>query len=214
MPLCKIGAAAALGLAVATLVACAGPAATATSGTASGQASTPASGPSVETINPGTGAASTGQTAAPPVPSENLVWRLAPREIGPFQAGAELSLTLDLDPENLALSGIQFSLNYPEKLLQLREIVPGAILGPDPIVINKMHESDSSIGQVLFAMARRGDTGGPSGPGRVASIKLLTRQEIPENGNVMIWLDGVKLTGAKFETIRQDSVSWSLSGPD
>ena len=93
------------------------------------------------------------------------------------------------------------------------EIVPGGILGLDPLVVKKVDESDSSQEQVLFGMARRGDTVVPTRAGRVALIKMLTRREIPENGNVMIWLDRVKLTTEKFQTIEKDSVSWSLSGP-
>ena len=122
-------------------------------------------------------------------------------------------LVLDLDPQGLAVSGIQFGLNYPGELLRLREIVPGGILGPDPLVVDKADTSDASQGRVLFAIARRGEKVGPTGPGRVASIKMLARQEITENGNVMIWLDRVKLTNADFQTIGQDSVSWSLTGP-
>jgi len=222
---CRLGVTTALTLVLAAAMACSNPDATETIATLPTQVSTPS--PEllpeplldhlIETLDPITGTPDIGKPAprpatetAPRVPQGNLIWRLSSPDNGPYKAGEALSLTLDLDPQNLAVSGIQFGLNYPEELLQLGEIVPGDILGLDPLVVDK---SDSSQGQVLFAMARRGDTVGPTGPGRVALIKMLTRQEIPENGNVMIWLDRVKLTGEKFQTIGQDSVSWSLSGP-
>jgi len=234
---CRLGATTALALAVilvmAAVMACSSPAATETSGTVPTQASTPS--PEllpellpeplldhlIETLGPITGTPAIGQPApipvvatAPPSPQGNLIWRLSSPDNGPFKAGEELSLTLDLDPQNLAVSGIQFGLNYPGELLQLREIVPGDILGPDPMVVEKSDSSQAPApGQVLFALARRGDTVAPTGPGRVALIEMLTRQEIPENGNVIIWLDRVKLTGGDFQTIGQDSVSWLLSGP-
>ncbi|MCH7714054.1 MAG: hypothetical protein IIC99_10570 [Chloroflexi bacterium] len=125
--------------------------------------------------------------------------------------GATTALTLILAAA-MACSGqgrTETSGTFPAQM----EIVPGGILGPDPLVVDKADASDASQGRVLFAIARRGETVGPTGPGRVASINMLARQEIPENGNVMIWLDRVKLTNADFQTIGQDSVSWSLTGP-
>lgn len=220
MPLRSLGPATALTLVLAAAMACAGPGSTETSRTAPIQASTPITEPIAETLDHRTAAPSKIETASnqvvatpPHFPSVELIWRLSPPNNGPFNAGEELSLTLDLEPQNLAVSGIQFGLNYPGELLQLLEIVPGGILGPDPLVVDKVDESDSSQGQVLFAMARQGDTVAPTKAGRVALIKMVTRREIPGNGNVMIWLNRVKLTGEKFQTIGQDSVSWSLSGP-
>ena len=171
----------------------------------------------IETLDPITGTPAIGQLApstvaatASPVPQDNLIWRLSSPDDGPFQAGEEMSLTLELDPQNLAVSGIQFRVNYPVELLQLIEVVPGAILGANPLLVDKL---DRSQGKVLFAIARRGDTVGPTGSGRVAVIKMRTIQDLPETGSVMIWLDRVKLTDGDFQTIGQDSVAWLLSGP-
>ena len=218
---CRLGATTALILVLAATMSCSSQGATATSGTLPMQVSTPSPEPPperlIETFHPITGTPAAGRptpspvaVTAPPAPQGNLLWRLSSPDNGPFKAGEELSLTLELDPQNLAVSGIQFGLNYPREVLQLLEIVPGEILGPDPLIVEK---SNQSQGQVLFAMARRGETVAPTGPGRVALITMRTLQSFPEDRNVMIWLDRVKLTGENFQTIGQDSVSWSLSGP-
>ena len=221
MALYRLGATTFLTLVLtAAVIACSSRTATEIPGTVPIQAST-ASGPSpepiIESFDPITDAPSTSQPApsplaatAPPAPLGKLIWRLSSPDGRAFNAGEELSLTLDLDPQNLAVSGIQFGLNYPGELIQLLEIVPGSILGPDPLVVDKL---DQPHEQVLFAMARRGETVGPTGAGRVALIKMRIRQAPPVHGNVMIWLDRVKLTGGNFQTIGQDAVSWSLSGP-
>ena len=227
MALYRLGATAFLTLVLtAAVIACGSRATTQPPGTVPIQtstastASTPSPEPIIEGFDPITGAPSTGQPApsplaatAPPAPLGKLVWRLSSPDGRAFNAGEELSLTLDLDPQNLAVSGVQVGLNYRGELIQLLEIVPGAILGPDPLVVDNIDKLDQPHEQVLFAMARRGNTVGPTGSGRVALIIMRIRQAPPVHGNVMIWLDRVKLTGGNFQTIGQDAVSWSLSGP-
>ena len=219
--LCRLTGTTGLTLVLAAAMACSGQGRTETSAIVPIPASTPftqpITEPIAETLVPRTGDPATGGTApsstGATAPQVNLIWNLSSPGHGPLKAGDELILILDLDPQGLAVGGIQFGLNYPGELLRLREIVPGGILGPDPLVVDKADASDASQGRVLFAIARRGETVGPTGPGRIASIKMLARQEIPENGNVMIWLGRVKLTNSDFQTIGQDSVSWSLTGP-
>ncbi len=224
MALCRLGATTVLTLVLtAAGIACGSRATTQIPGTVPIQASTastPSPEPTIESFDPITGAPSTGQPApsplaatAPPEPLGNLIWRLSSPDGRAFNAGETLSLTLDLDPQNLAVSGIQFGLNYRGELIQLLEIVPGAILGPDPLVVDNIDKLDQPHEQVLFAMARRGESVGPTGPGRVALIRMRIRRNPPGHENVMIWLDRVKLTGGNFQTIGQHAVSWTLSGP-
>ncbi len=160
-----------------------------------------------ETLNPTTSAPTIGQPIATAIPQESLIWRLSSPPNVLLEVGNEFTLTLDLDPRSNTLSGIQFKLNYPAESFELVEITPGGILGPSPLVVNQPQR------QAVFAMARRGETVAETGPGRVAVIKMRTIRDLPKTGSVMIWLDRVKLTDGDFQTIGQDSVSWSLSGP-
>lgn len=214
----KISATTLLTLALAAAISCNNPAATESQETMPTQAPSPTVEPIVENPNPtehtpATGRADSGQvaTTTPSASPQNLFWRLASPDAGPFDSGDTMSLTLDLDPQNLPISGIQFRLNFPDELLDLFEIEPGAILGADPLVANK---SDETRGHILFAMARRGDTVIPTAPGRVATIKLQALQDVSPNRNDIIWLDQVKLTGGDFQTIEHELVTWVLSGPD
>ena len=141
------------------------------------------------------------------IPQDNLIWRLSSPPDGLLEVGNEFTLTLDLDPRSNTLSGIQFKLNYPAESFELVDLTPGGILGPSPLVVNQPQR------QAVFAMARQGETVAETGPGRVAVIKMRTIRDLPKTGSVMIWLDRVKLTDGDFQTIGQDSVSWSLSGP-
>ena len=199
MPLCRLHLLAVLAFVLAMLTACANPSNTPPPGATQSQNSTlapTASRPALPPVTPAAAAFSSAQ----------LSWRIsAPNDL--FELGKEFSLTLDLDPRNKGLSGIQFKLNYPVEAIELVDITPGGILGPSPLVVNQPGR------QAVFAMARRGDTVAATGPGRVAVIKMRTIKDLPKTGSVMIWLDRVKLTDGDFQTIGQDSVAWSLSGP-
>ena len=139
MRLCRLTGLTGLTLMLAAVMACGGQGRTETSATVPIPASTPSTQtvtePIAETLVPRTGGPATGGTApsapgatAPQVPHVNLIWNLSSPDHGPLKAGDELILVLDLDPQGLAVSGIQFGLNYPGELLQLREIVPGGLL--------------------------------------------------------------------------------------
>ena len=157
--------------------------------------------------DPITGVPAIGQPIATAIPQDNLIWRLSSPPDGLLDVGKEFSFTLDLDPGNNAISGIQLKLHYPAESFELVNITPGGILGPSPLVVNQPKR------QAVFAMARRGETVAATVPGRVAVINMRTIQDLPKPGSVMIWLDRVKLTDGDFQTIGQDSVAWSLSGP-
>ena len=147
--------------------------------------------------------------------SKKLAWDLSALDERGYDPGEELTFTVGLEPalgpQDSGISGIQFEINYPVESLDLLEIVPGSILGPDPLVVNQF---DQVTGKALFALARRGDTMVPVEPGQVALIVMRALPESLSGQDVIILLDRIKVTGGDFQTISQESIVWRLSGPD
>ena len=60
-----------------------------------------------------------------------------------------------LDLSGNGISGAQFTLRFPPGSVQTLEVVPGDLIGPETLVIEK---AGVEPGEFIIAMARRGET--------------------------------------------------------
>ena len=69
----------------------------------------------------------------------------------------------------VGISGVQFHLNVAPAEIDLLGIVPGALLGPNPLEVN---QPDEAGGAALYALARRGPSPNSTAGGPVATIHV------------------------------------------
>ena len=183
------------------------------------------------TRNPETAGASSNTASAPtivplsgfqtatgqplPTPDPALAWDISQLRI---QGDGVFSLGLSLDSRGLWVSGAQFTLHYPPGSVQILEVVPGSLLGPDPLLVAK---SGTEPGRYIGALARRGQTEAPTPASTLAEILIKANLDPDRSGgetgggpDAAIWLTQVKVVDGSFQVIDNPAIMGTISSSD
>lgn len=203
-------------LAVATLIfaACGGPQPASQPGTPAADMATTTESliPAVETASAPLAGIPAATPQPEPEPGTALTWALDPPGNQGLSAEQEFFLKVDLDPMGRGVSGAQFTLYFPPDSVRVLKVVPGSLLGPEPLVIE---QAGMEPGELVLAMARRGETKAPTGAGLLAEIHLkVTREDTKtdRDGGVIIRLAQVKVVDGFFQFIDNPALTGTISG--
>lgn len=117
---------------------------------------------------------------------------------------SEFLLEVRLDPQGRGISGVQFDLEVSPQPLQVVDIAPGVVLGPDPVEIEII---GSESGIATYAAARRGPTHSPTPAGAVAVVRLMVPAELAPGTPVQVSLQRVKIADADIHQVREVTVA-------
>ncbi len=117
-----------------------------------------------------------------------------------MELGEEFEISIKVDPGDYGVSGGEINLAYDPDLLEVIEISPGDLFGPDPLV--GIEKVDNETGTVKYALARRGMTSAPTPPGSFARIKFRTLNV----GIASIELTFVGLANQDFKDIPKEEM--------
>ena len=136
------------------------------------------------------------------VPSTPPTVHLTPADlqVGP---GDEFTVEVRVDPMGKGISAVEINLEFPRKMVAVRSVQPGPLLGPEPLTGVK--NINNMAGIVQYAIARIGPTVVPTEPGTVAVMTFVVTAMEP--GNYMLELRKAGLADEKFEDIPNVIVS-------
>ena len=140
-----------------------------------------------------------------------LAWALNQPGGQGLSAGQEFSLKISLNPTDRGVSGVQFTLHFPPQIVQVLDTAPGSLLGPEPLEIE---QGGMEPGEFVLAMARRGETVAPTAAAPLAKIRLKVNRKTAEDGDVIIWLDRIKVVDELFQVIGNPALTGSMSRLD
>ena len=91
--------------------------------------------------------------------------------------GEEFTISVSVDPGGRGISGGEVDLKFDPRVLEAREIVPGDLLGPEPLF--GLKEVDNEKGSLRVALARKGSTSAPTKPGILITVKFSVAEGAP-----------------------------------
>lgn len=126
-----------------------------------------------------------------------LTLKLASGQVAP---GREFSLDVQLDPHGRGISGVQFDLHFPAGQIEVLDIQPGTLLGPDPLDFKKVKDEP---GVVVYAAARRGATRPGTAAGRFATVRLRVLDDVAVGTNFQVWLQEVQIADENIQRVAE-----------
>ena len=157
-----------------------------------------------------TSTAESGQSR--PEPPTALTWVLNHPEDFGLSEEREFSLQLTLDPKSRGVSGVQFTLQFPAESVQVLDVAPGSLLGPEPLVIEQGGTGGGQgAGEYVLAMARSGKTLVPTAAGPLAEIHLKEDLGAAQSGDITIRIAQVKVVDESFKIIENPTLTGSMS---
>lgn len=130
---------------------------------------------------------------------------------GRVAPGRQFVLEVQVDPEGRGISGVQFGLHFPPQEVEVLDVYPGPLLGPEPLEIKGPGDGP---GVFRYAAARTGETLPPTPRGRVATIRLRALDGVAAGTNLRLWLQDVKVAepaGDTFRAVVEVTVSPALT---
>ena len=130
------------------------------------------------------------------IEAATLYLELASGRVAPGQG---LTVKVLVKPGPVGISGVQFSLNVSPEEFNLLGLAPGALLGPNPLEVNRPDEED---GVALYALARRGPSPNSTAGGPVATISLGLAAGVLPGTTVTLGLEDIIIADQEARRMR------------
>ena len=99
-----------------------------------------------------------------------VVVTLTPSSID-AEPGGSFTVNVDVDPNGQGISAAEVTINFDTRVFAYEGMAAGELLGASPLV--GVESADHEIGQLIFALARRGATSAPTDAGTLATLTFM-----------------------------------------
>lgn len=111
----------------------------------------------------------------------------------------QVVLEVQVDPGGRGISGVQFDLRFPPQGVEVLEVSPGPLLGPEPLEIKGPGDG---VGVFRYAAARTDETPLLTLRERLATIRLRVLDGVAVGTPLRVWLQDVKVAEPAGDTFR------------
>ena len=101
---------------------------------------------------------------------------LTPSNIDP-ESGGSFTVDVEVDPKGQGISAAEVTINFDPQVFAYEGMSAGELLGASPLV--GVESADQEIGQLIFALARRGETSAPTDAGTLATLTFRVLDDAP-----------------------------------
>ena len=84
------------------------------------------------------------------------------------ESGGSFTVDVEVDPNGQGISAAEVTINYDPQVFAYEGMLVGELFGASPLV--GVESADQEIGQLIFALARRGETSAPTDAGTLATL--------------------------------------------
>ena len=105
-----------------------------------------------------------------------VIVTLAPSSID-AESGGSFTVDVDVDPKGQGISAAEVIINFDTRVFAYEGMAAGELLGASPLV--GVESADQEIGQLIFALARRGETSAPTDAGTLATLTFRVLDDAP-----------------------------------
>ena len=105
-----------------------------------------------------------------------VVVTLTPSSID-AEPGGSFTVDVEVDPKGQGISAAEVTINYDPQVFAYEGMAAGELLGASPLV--GVESADQEIGQLIFALARRGETSAPTDAGTLATLTFSVQEAAP-----------------------------------
>ena len=104
------------------------------------------------------------------------------------EPGGSFTVNVDVDPKGQGISAAEVTINFDTQVFAYEGMSAGELLGASPLV--GVESADQEIGQLIFALARRGATSAPTESGTLATLtfRVLDDASAGEHGLTVYWV--------------------------
>ena len=123
--------------------------------------------------------------------------------------GQELRVELTVNPQGRGISGVELEVRFDPAILQIREVVPGDLLGEKPEEVSStipVIGIDNVSGTLHYVDVRTDVTLPPTPPGLLATMVFRVPPTAPEGREGSIEIVSVKIPDERFDEIRDVAV--------
>ena len=93
------------------------------------------------------------------------------------ESGGSFTVDVEVDPKGQGISAAEVTINYDPQVFAYEGMSSGELLGASPLV--GVESGDQEIGQLIFALARRGATSAPTEAGTLATLTFRVLDDAP-----------------------------------
>ena len=105
-----------------------------------------------------------------------VVVTLTPSSID-AESGGNFTVDVEVDPKGQGISAAEVTINFDPQVFAYEGMSARELLGDSPLV--GVESADQEIGQLIFALARRGATSAPTDAGTLATLTFRVLDEAP-----------------------------------
>jgi hypothetical protein len=95
---------------------------------------------------------------------------------------------------------VQFDLHFPAGHIEVLDIQPGTLLGPDPLEVKKLKDAP---GVVVYAAARRGATRPGTTASRFATVRLRVLDHVAIGTGFQVRLQEVQIADENIQRVAE-----------
>ena len=93
------------------------------------------------------------------------------------ESGGSFTVDVEVDPKGQGISAAEVTINFDPQVFAYEGMSVGELLGPSPLV--GAESADQEIGQLIFALARRGETSAPTDAGTLVTLTFRVLDDAP-----------------------------------
>ena len=86
------------------------------------------------------------------------------------ESGGSFTVDVEVDPKGQGISAAEVTINFDPQVFAYEGMSAGDLLGASPLV--GVESADQEIGQLIFALARRGETSAPTDAGTLGNVDV------------------------------------------
>ena len=105
-----------------------------------------------------------------------VIVTLSPSSID-AETGGSFTVDVEVDPRGQGISAAEVTINFDPQVFAYEGMSAGGLLGMSALV--GAESTDEEIGQLIFALARRGETSAPTDSGTLATLTLRVLDSAP-----------------------------------